>query len=167
MLILALALPAGALMFLVITLVAVKPPAPPLNFDIDTFVLVFFGQVVVVAPLAYIVPGLILKNTGKQAFAGINLQAEIERESRSDEPPKQIDRFLNIYTTQLIVGLALLEGMALFGIMIYILNQSMICLIGAGILILLMLTKFPTLSRVQTSLANYARDQQIEGERKI
>ena len=50
MLILALALPAGALMFLVITLVAVKPPAPPLNFDIDTFVLVFFGQVVVAAP---------------------------------------------------------------------------------------------------------------------
>ena len=64
----------------------------------------------------------------------------------------------------MIIGCALLEGSAVFGVVVYLLKNNVWDLVVAGAMILLMLTKIPTEGRLQSSLANLASRQKMKRE---
>lgn len=160
------AIPGGALMFAGITMIQ-HPPVPPFNLELDILVLVFLAQLVILVPLAFIIPRIVMSSTAKEAFKNVNLSAEIEQESLNNAAPQQTNKFLDIYQTQMIIGDALVEGVAIFGLVIYFVDQSFIGLIVAAVLIVLLLFRIPTLTGVQNCLANLIAEHEIVGERKI
>ena len=56
---------------------------------------------------------------------------------------------LPIYQTQLIIGAALLEGGAFFATIAYMLERKPLALAAAGVLLAVLLTRFPTVDRVR------------------
>ncbi len=151
--IISIALPLGALSFLGITLFNTSFPAG-LNSKIDIMEFVLLGQVFITVPLAFFLPAIIFANNSKKSFGNIDLESEVQKESLVEDDSKHyINLFFGHYQTSMIIGSALLEGTALFAIIVYQVNQSVCSLVVAGVLILLQLTKIPTESRVQNSLA--------------
>lgn len=159
------ALPMGAVFFLGIVAGVLQPPRAPYNFEFDLLPMIFVIQAAVLLPAALFVPQTVERASASKAFANVNLRAEVEKESKSDITPTQINRYMDIYLAKFIIGSALLEGLALFGIVVYLIEQSMICLIGAAVIILIMFAKIPTSSRVQNSLAEVMDQQQFSAGR--
>lgn len=87
----------------------------------------------------FVIPGLIAKNQLKQAFEEGLLEKERD---------EQLNRCSGIFSTQLIIGLALLEGAAVFNLIAMLVDHSPISLTIAAILLGLMLVRFPTHERV-------------------
>lgn len=165
--IVAAALPMGAFLFLAIVAGVIHPPQAPYNFQIDLMEMIFLGQVLILVPASFLIPQTVLRSNATRVFKDVDLQAEIELESTKDEPPKRIGQFMDLYTTQMIIGSALLEGAALFGIVTYFIDQSIIALIVAGILVLFLFARIPTRTKVQNSLAKLANELEFTGGRQI
>jgi hypothetical protein len=53
------------------------------------------------------------------------------------------------YQTRLIIGAALLEGAAFFNLVAYLLERQSLSLIAAGVLLLVILSQIPTVSRLE------------------
>jgi hypothetical protein len=70
---------------------------------------------------------------------------------------------LNLYRSALIKYIALCEGPALFGIIVYFMTANYIALAITGIMIVAMLAKTPTLKRVADDLAlDWKQQQELE-----
>jgi hypothetical protein len=63
---------------------------------------------------------------------------------------ENIGPFAQLYQTQLIVRCAILEGAAFFCLVSYMIEQHALGLVAVVVLLLIMLTNFPTPSRVET-----------------
>jgi uncharacterized membrane protein len=67
---------------------------------------------------------------------------------------------LNLYRTALIKYVALCEGPAIFGIVCFMITSNYLFLLISGIMIVVLLTKAPTLKRVTDDLELDSREQQ-------
>jgi hypothetical protein len=72
--------------------------------------------------------------------------AAISRETLT--PDVRLDRLANVFRVQLIITLALLEGAAIFNLIILIIEKNVVSLGAAIILLILMLVRFPTQTRL-------------------
>ncbi|AMV40399.1 hypothetical protein [Planctomyces sp. SH-PL62] len=169
------ALVMGVVMFwAIITLVlpaGVGPqPAPGaagpdiLGLPILTALAVGFGAVSVVMSLA--LPRVMVDGALRGIAKGLS------PDSTTDAPPgaKQIypagdvEKLLPVYISQLIVASALNEGAAFFAGIAYMMEHHAASILVAGVLLALMLTRFPTADRIQIWLE--AQLQNLAGKRR-
>jgi hypothetical protein len=151
------ALLAGVVFFLVVVFVVRSqrqaPDQAPVN-DLPVITLVAVCLLVMELPLAFIVPGAILRTALRQIAAGVW------------KPPPGTDpatfasdsaKLLAVRTTTLILTLAMFEGVAFLSCLAYLIEGHPLALGVLGVAVLLMLLNFPTADRVQAWL-----DQQAE-----
>jgi hypothetical protein len=100
--------------------------------------------------LSFVIPGLVVSQTRRQIAKGT-----APKIGKSEE--EDAAALLPIYQTQLIVGAALLEGGAFFATIAYMLERNMMALGLAGVLLAVLLTRFPTIARLRSWL-----DRQVE-----
>ena len=127
--IIALALPAGVVLFALVAVVLLgslrQPPAGPLVSLLGAG----FAAMMMVAH--FVLPNLLFR---PRVPSGETLD---------------VDSACNIYQTRLIVALALLEGAAFFNLVALVLEHQWWSLAIAGGLVLIMLGDFPTRTRIQ------------------
>jgi len=72
----------------------------------------------------------------------------VARQAVANVDPNDVTALCGVYQTQLIIGLAILEGMAFFNVITCIIEHNWWSLAVAGALVLWMLLAFPTRTRV-------------------
>lgn len=91
--------------------------------------------------LAFVVPRQVASGLRKQIAPGA--------------PSAGSDAFFGVYQTQMILGLALLEGAAFFNAIAFLLEGHIPSLLAFGVLVALMLARFPT----RAGVASWVEDQ--------
>ena len=95
--------------------------------------------------LTYIGVGFAVYSLPMWAF----LPGMISRRARKSVLAGDARRLALNFQTRLIIGCALLEGMVFLNLVAYMIEGQQISLIVAGVLVLIMLTQFPTLDRLE------------------
>lgn len=142
--IIATALPLGATLFLLIVIGLTLGNGKPLSQEFGIMTLVLIAQMVVVMGAYVIVPNTVAKATVMKELSNAELAKEVTKESS----PVAM-RLVGIYQTSMIIGSALLEGVAIFAIVIVLIEQSVWALVIAGAMILKLYLRIPTETRVQ------------------
>src|SRR5262249_26537705 len=133
------ALALGVLMFLGIAVFMRQDnPAPVPDLPILTYVALAVAAIQTV--LQGILPGLVAGGMRRQLAAG---KWPPPRPGWS-VPPDDRGKLCSLYVTRLILGAALLEGAAFLLLIAYLLEGSVLTLAGAGLLLAMLLLKFPT-----------------------
>ena len=134
--IIALALVMGVLLFLGLVLFTTQGN---LNGKPGVLTMIGTGIGLVMVVNQFVIPGMIVKSQLKQAATP---------GSRQIDDAEKGAWLLGIYQTQLIVGLALLEGAAFLNLVTMMLERCLGTLGVVGLLLGLMLKKFPTRDKV-------------------
>jgi hypothetical protein len=119
------------------------------RFDADVPMLVIFG--VAFAAVLAIARLMVVSQITRAATRNVALK---------DPPPSTEARsalWLGLFTTRLIIGLALLEGAAFFNLVMLLLEEHALGLCVALLLVLGMLLHFPTSARLQAFVAGRER----------
>jgi len=149
--IIAAALMTGVLLFLLVVLVITQgdvfsTKSPPLI----TVIAAGFGFLMLVNH--FVIPGIVSQTQLRKAAETKLLQQDEETTSQ---------RVVAVYQTQLIIGLALLEGAAFFNLIALLIGRSIFSLGIAVVLLCLMLIKFPTRDRVSFWVQDRLRELQM------
>lgn len=127
------------------------PAAKPdiLGLPLLTALCLGFGVITLVA--SFVVPRVMVEGGLRVIARGSSLDEMKLTESgqRQVYPASDVRRLLPLFQTQLIVASALNEGGAFFGAVAYMLERQAVALAVAGTMIALILSRFPTLDRVQ------------------
>jgi len=134
------ALAMGVVMFggIAVTIALTTPEAPK-DLPIVSFIMGFFGAIVLV--MSFIVPGLIAAQSRKQI--------------RSESTESKARSLLTVFATKTLIGCALCEGGALGNLVAFIVEQQWWSLGIVGVLLLAILSRFPT----QAGIENFVREQ--------
>lgn len=136
----------GAVIFAVIVVVMIKLQGP-LMPEVEEYEHIFLYTVAIVAAICWIA-AVNMYNKGIVAA----------KDSLILLPGK-----LNLYRTALIKYIALCEGPALFGIIIFFMTANYTALAITGVMIVAMLSKTPTRKRVADDLAlDWKQQQELE-----
>lgn len=138
------ALPVGAMTFLLVVLGLTVGNGQLLNQSLDVMTLVLLGLTIMVMGSYLFVPANVSKSTALQQFSNVELEKEVVKESSP-----QIKQLASIYQTSMIIGSALIEGVAFFAIVVVLLEQSVWALVIASAAILKLFLRIPTESRIQ------------------
>ena len=102
--------------------------------------------------LQAVLPGLMATNLRRQLAAG---KWPAPRDGAS-VPPDDLGKLLSLFQVRLLVGAGLLEGGACFLLIAYQMDGAMLALAAAGVMLALLLVKFPT----RPGLEAWLSDQQ-------
>ena len=138
------ALPVGAMTFLLVVLGLTVGNGQLLNQSLDVMTLVLLGLTIMVMGSYLFVPANVAKSTALQQFSNVELEKEVVKESS-----QQIKQLASIYQTSMVIGSALIEGIAFFAIVVVLLEQSVWALVIASAAILKLFLRIPTESRIQ------------------
>jgi hypothetical protein len=120
--------------------------------------LMALAMLVIEAPIAFLLPRLMARNAitqrAKQSPGTFVTAAENQRGG----PTSDASFLLGLYQTTMIITMALFQGSSFFGSIAYILEAGPIALGVSAVATLLLLSRFPTESRVQTWLAEQRRN---------
>ena len=141
---------AGCVIFLVIALATTGGKVAAGGQSLLTYMAVVFAVTALIARM--VVPGILIASTRRKITGGTwrppqspalnpTLAALLERAGDAG-------KLAMVFQTSSIVGAALLEGAAFFALLAYLVEQSPLSLILAGVLILGLATHLPTRSRV-------------------
>jgi hypothetical protein len=154
-------LAAGVIMFwVIITLVLGDGPGAPavagakiLGLPPLTAVSVLFGAVSVVASI--LIPRVMVDSALARMGTGGpgDLDAGREPGTKQVSPGGGAAELLPVYQTQLIVASALNEGAAFFAGIAYMIEHHAAAILVAGVLLALLLSRFPTAERIQAWLS--------------
>jgi hypothetical protein len=139
---------AGSVVIFLVIVLFVRPldqPPKPLDQQVATL---YFGIPYLVAILFahFVVPGIIVSSARRRVARG-NLPSYL---APPGAPPQGETQLLcGVYQVSLILGAALLEGAAFFALVAYLLEGNPWSLAAAGLLVLGLLLKIPTRSRLQ------------------
>jgi len=147
------ALAAGVVSFLVVVLVlAQQQPGPPPNEPRITYIAVVVAFVAFIVALIF--PGIILRSQRQAILAG----NPAPQAGSPGAPPLGTARDLGPlvagYQTSLIIRSALLEGAAFFCLVAYMLERQTLSLVVAGVMLLFLLSKFPSRSKLEGAIEN-------------
>jgi len=142
--IISVALPVGAMTFLLVVLGLTVGNGQPLNQSFDVMTLVLLGLTILVMGSYLFVPASVAKSIALQQFSNVELAKEVIKESSP-----QIKQLAAIYQTSMIIGSALIEGIAFFAIVVVLLEQSVWALVIACATVLKLFLRIPTESRIQ------------------
>lgn len=142
--VIATAMPLGATLFLLVVIGLTLGNGKPISQEFDIMTIVLFGQLFVVMGAFSVVPSAVAKSAVLKELANAELKKEVVKES---SPVSH--RLVAIYQTYMIIGSALIEGIALFATIVVLSEQSIWALIIACVMNLILFLRFPTESRVQ------------------
>lgn len=120
-----------------------------LGLPLLTALAVGFGVITLVASV--VVPRLMVEG-GLRAIAGGSTTDDTKLTDTGERqvyPANDVGRLLPLYQTQLIVASALNEGGAFFGLIAYMLEGNPAALATAGVLVAVLLSRFPVADRVR------------------
>ena len=145
----------GVVLFMAIVLIFLKPdgeqPAAP-ETPVITYLAVALGASVLVA--SFVVPKLVV-DAGLRGYVKAGASPA---STTGDAGPKQVKpavasyELLPLFQTQLIIGAALAEGGAFFATIAYMLEHQYLVLGVAGALLAVLVSRFPTVDRVNVWL---------------
>ena len=145
------ALAAGVIGFsFVVLAIAPRVAAPP---DEPLLTYMSFVMAIVAVIVAMIFPGILVRNQRQSILAG----KPTLRAGSVGGPPEAEREFGPLvagYQTALIIRSAILEGAAFFCLISYLIEGQTLSLIGAGVLLLFLLSGFPTQSRIEDAMVN-------------
>ncbi|MDG3006052.1 hypothetical protein [Paludisphaera mucosa] len=131
-----------------------KPPAAAAGPDILglpllTAMAIVFGLVSVVA--SFLVPKVVVDGALGQIAKGMATEDSTASRPGAKQvyPASEVAKLLPVYSTQLIIASALNEGAAFFAGIAYMLEHHPATIGVAGVLVALLLSRFPTTDRVQ------------------
>lgn len=128
----------GVVVFLGVALV-VRGNEPPAQDALIAVMAVGFSAVAIV--LRYIIPTLMTR---------VQIQQWKDRSGTPANTSEQIDlHLLNVFQSQHIIGLALLEGAGFFCLVAYLVTGRVWLLGSVAVLVALMAISFPTRSRIE------------------
>jgi hypothetical protein len=149
------ALAMSVFMFAAIVTTILPPPAAmPGGQPLITYAAAAFGFAAV--GMALILPGVIQRNYRRAIVEGKPLTTNIA--AQIPAPLREIGQLGLAYQTVLIIRSALLEGAAFFALIAYMLERQTLSLVVAGGLLLILLSGFPTRSKLREA---------IESERRV
>jgi hypothetical protein len=135
------AMGSGAIMFLVVAIVVAKPAAAQ---PLIAYMAVAFAVAAFAAWL--VVPGVIANKACQAIAAGHTPSAAVQANVSHDADV--VTQLAGVFQTRLIIASALLEGAAFFNLVAYLLEGQYLSLGIASVLILLILSQFPTRGRL-------------------
>ncbi|MDB5351877.1 MAG: hypothetical protein JWN86_3124 [Planctomycetota bacterium] len=143
---------AGVCMFLTVTFVMRSPkafaPAPwdimPPQAMITLLGLVMAAMMIV---LSFVIPRQIVATSRRSLIT--TKPADLDKSDVTG------NGLFGVYQTQMIIGLAMLEGAAFFNVIAFLIEGHIPSLMAAGVLVLIMLSRFPT----QGNIAAWVEDQ--------
>jgi hypothetical protein len=145
-----------AFAFFILSYLRAQNAAPPPDVPLVTYM--GLGFAFVLAILSFVLPKLIIAGARKSIAHGT------WRPPRSEYfappvavPPDDAGKLLMSFQTGLVVGAAMLEGPTFFVLIAYFLEGQILSLIAAGVLMGLLVARFPTRSSVSNWL-----DKQLE-----
>ncbi|QDT44892.1 hypothetical protein Pan241w_50080 [Gimesia alba] len=101
------------------------------------------------------VPNLVARNLFKQT-----MQAA-QAEGNQDEE-QMLGRFYATFMTRMIIGLALLEGAAMFNLVVFMVESQILSIVAVGILLLVMIASIPTKSKLDGWIRNQMENYNLE-----
>jgi hypothetical protein len=145
------ALAAGALMFAgvawFVATNAARARAAPAQILL-TYVAA--GVALLALIVSWIVPAIIASSQRQAIAAGKSISAAATTRNQSGiEHLGDVGSLSAAYQTQQIIRAAILEGAAFFNLVAYIVEKQSLCLVAAGVMVLFMLSQFPTRQRVE------------------
>jgi hypothetical protein len=145
------ALALGVLAFLGIAVfIRENNPRPVPDTPILTYVALAVAALQAI--LQGVLPGLVATGIRRQLVAGKWPPARPGR----PVPPDDRSKLCALYITRLIIGAALVEGAAFLLLIAYLLEGSVLALAAAGVMLVIILLKFPT----RTGLEGWLADQE-------
>lgn len=141
------ALMAGVVLFGVIVLVVIHPGRQQPFHDAGQPILTWMasGMAVVMLGMRAIVPALVASAGTRQALAsGGDLR----------------EALAPVYQTKTIIGNAMLEGAAFFGLVSYLIERNWISLCSAGAMLVVMAATFPSQSQFEGWVEQTRRNQE-------
>lgn len=150
------ALTMGVISFMAIVLLLLnEPPHPPQGVPaasrppVITYVAVAFGASILVA--SFVVPRLVVDSglRGLVKTGASTAAATGDAGAKQIKPSVAAHELLPLFQTQLIIGAALAEGGAFFATIAYMLEHQYLALGVAAALLAVLLSKFPTVDRVE------------------
>lgn len=141
---------ASCVVFLVIVLVTTGGKVAAGGQPLLRYMAVVFAVTALIARL--VVPGILIASTRRKIIRGTWRQPQFPAFNPTLaaflERTGDAGKLAMVFQTSSIVGAALLEGPAFFALIVYLVEQSPLSLILAGVLILGLATHLPTRSRV-------------------
>jgi hypothetical protein len=128
-----LALMLGVIMFGTITMLITWKRDP----DNSTISFIAAGFAAFAIPMSFIIPAIVSSGLVKSAMAEL-------KGDNSENLSKTVNKLSAAYQTKLIIGVAVLEGAAMFNLVANIIEAQSASLVIAGVLVLLMALLFPT-----------------------
>ena len=113
------------------------------------------GMTALMLVLRIFVPALVGRNLFRQAME------RIKTEKITDEE-EVLATYYQIFTTRMIIGLALLEGAAMLNIVAFIVESQLISFVAVGILLLVMIASVPTKSKLDGWIRNQMENYNLE-----
>jgi hypothetical protein len=147
----------GALAFGVVMFMAVvlymethNPPAAAPTEHIFSYTAL--GMAVAVAIAWLIVPGIVAGRMRQSVIDGRSSQWGLVKNMPNAAELGDVDPLAGIYQTRTIIGVAMLEGVAFYSVAAYMLGHDRLALYVAIALLVLILSQFPTVSRLESWL---------------
>jgi hypothetical protein len=146
------ALAAGVLLFLGVVLVITRElDGPPPDVPLLTYMSVGFAVGALVA--AMVVPRLVVRGQRNALVAGKSgFQAGSIGGPSLPEAARTLGPLVAGYQTALIIRSAILEGAAFFCVIAYLIERRTPSLVAAGVLVLFLLSGFPTRGRIEEAI---------------
>jgi hypothetical protein len=138
------ALALGIVNFMLVIVIAFRPPAPqnPIGQSLLTYMAV--GGAVLAVMASIFIPFLL---AGPMRKSSLDAPAGLRAIGSKDEA--NIGPLAQMYQTLLIIKCVLIEGAAFFSLVAYIIEGQTTALATAGVLLLVLLAHFPTRSRME------------------
>jgi hypothetical protein len=147
--IIVLALALGVLSFLVIAVV-VRTQNPQMQASRTGFLTYgALGIAALLVLLQAVVPALLANQLRRQLAAG-----KWPPPGAASTPADDFGKLCALYQTRLLLGAAMLEGGAFLLLIAYFMDGDVVALVGGGVMLALLLAKFPLRSAVEGWLAD-------------
>ena len=153
----------GAITVLGILIFMQQSGGEPVNWELEPMAMLVVGFAAAGLIASFVVPHVHLTQRTRDAAQFLSNQSQDRIDSAraldSELEPKE-QEMLSEYQTSLILGLALLEGPLILGAVFFLTSGNLLCVAPALILVMAMLTKFPTVGRVSEWLQSTIRNAQ-------
>ncbi|MCA9014053.1 MAG: hypothetical protein KDA77_01865 [Planctomycetaceae bacterium] len=153
MLIIWLALIMGVVTFGVIVGIIGQNNAPGDDLPVITYTGLAMAALMLV--LRTFVPELVGRNLFRQTMEKVKAENNLDEE-------QILGTYYQIFTTRMIIGLALLEGAAMLNLVAFLVENQMLSFVPVGILLLVMMASMPTKSKLDGWIRNQMENYNLE-----
>ncbi|MFH1300797.1 MAG: hypothetical protein ABIK07_07020 [Planctomycetota bacterium] len=125
--------------------------------DLPIITYLGMGMAALMLVLRLIIPDIVARNLFRQAMA------TAKAEGNQDEE-QMLGTYYQIFTTRLIIGMALLEGAAMLNLVAVLVENQKLAFVPVAILLLVMIASIPTKSKLDGWIRNQMENYSLENQ---